>query len=252
MMSSVRFGLIADTQYADLPHSIGRYYRNALKKTERCMEAFRGEKVDFIVHLGDIIDCPGRLREGCEALDAVLTVMRGDIPVYFVLGNHDLASVPYGVMSERLGLKSGYYSFDLGGVHFAVLDSNFDAAGERYRPDFSRWDQCYVSPEELLWLEADLRAAPAGPVAVFIHALLDDLDDPHVVRNAAQVRSVLESCGRRVTVFQGHKHSGHESETNGIRYHTLKAVVNGRSRYSYWIAEAGPDGVSVKAYDSAL
>ena len=251
-MSAVRFGLIADTQYADRPCSIGRYYRNALRKTGKCMEIFRREGVDFIVHLGDIIDCPEQPREGCEAMDAVLNVMRGaDIPLYFVLGNHDLASVPYEVLCGRLGLKSGYYSFDLGGVHFIVLDSNFDVNGERYRPENSRWDQCHVSPGELLWLAEDLKTAQAGPAVVFVHALLDDLVDPHVIRNAFQVRPVLENCGREVTVFQGHKHSGYESETNGIRYHTLKAVVNGRARYSCLIAEAGPEGVSVKEFDSS-
>ena len=252
-MKTVRFGLIADTQYADRPCSIGRYYRNALKKTEKCIEIFRREGVDFIVHLGDIIDCPDQLREGCEALDAMLPVLKGaGIPVYFVLGNHDLASVPYEVLRERLGLKSGYYSFDHEGVHFVVLDSNFDVNGERYQPENSQWDQCCVSPEELLWLAEDLKTARADPAVVFVHALLDDLNDPHVIRNAAQVRSVLENCGRKVTVFQGHKHSGYESEANGIRYHTLKAVVNGRTRFFIRIAEAGPDGVSVKAYDSAL
>lgn len=255
MMKSFKFGLITDTHYANRQMRIGRYYRNALQKTRFCMDVFRRENVDFCVHLGDIIDWPNQPEKGSKALDTILPVLNSlDVPMYYVLGNHDLASVTCDTMRELLNMDDGktWYSFDYEGLHFIVLDCNFDADEAWYRPDNSQWDQCYIPSAELSWLETDLRISNAHAVVVFVHALLDDLDNPHVIRNAGTVRALLENCGKQMVVFQGHMHCGHESEINGIGYHTMKSIVNGRSRTCYWVVEVTANGIFVDQYDSTV
>jgi hypothetical protein len=53
-------------------------------------------------------------------------------------------------------------------------------------------------------LTADLRATDRRTI-VFVHQGLDVSDD-HGVKNAPEVRRVLESTGRVLAVFQGHSH----------------------------------------------
>ena len=55
------FGIATDVQYADLDLGFShggtpRYYRNALRGLKRAVHSWRNEKVDFAMHLGDIID----------------------------------------------------------------------------------------------------------------------------------------------------------------------------------------------------
>ena len=254
-MESFKFGLIADTQFADRPKSIGRYYRNALVKTRKAVDAFLREKVEFCVHLGDVIDWPNQPEKALEALNQFIPVMKGvGAPVHYVIGNHDLASVRVDLFTAGLqeGMKDTWYSFDHKGMHFIILDCNFDNNSEWYCPENSEWDKCYIPLIEQQWLEKDLAATQSPYVFVFVHALLDDMDNPHVIRNAGDVRRILEQSGKHIIVFQGHMHSGHESEKNGIGYHTMKAIVDGRTHLCYWIVEVTGDGIYLDRYDNQV
>ena len=52
----VRFGAIADPQYAPAAPRGTRYYANSLWKLSEAIEKLNGENLDFVVTLGDIID----------------------------------------------------------------------------------------------------------------------------------------------------------------------------------------------------
>ncbi|SDE06496.1 Calcineurin-like phosphoesterase [Paenibacillus sp. UNCCL117] len=252
-METFSFGLLADIQYADRPMRMGRYYRNALGKTRQCMDAFNGVPVDFCVHLGDLIDWPGQPDKGREALAAIMPVLRQfHGPMYHLLGNHDVDSVPRSELVALWEMPGGqsWYSFDHKGVHFVALDCNFTAEGMPHRWGVGRWDDCYVPQSQLRWLEADLAAAQPDIVVLMVHALLDDMEDPHVIRNASEVRRILETCNKRVVVLQGHMHTGHKSVKNGIGYHTLRSVVDGRTRTSFWVVEVNPGGMTAAVYES--
>lgn len=54
--SIIKFGLFADTQYADCPSQNTRYYREALQKLDTCIEYFNRQEVQFTINLGDITD----------------------------------------------------------------------------------------------------------------------------------------------------------------------------------------------------
>lgn len=99
------------------------------------------------------------------------------LPARQCLGNHDIfgwkmrgragieQDALYGkaFALERLGLKSAYYSFDLAGWHFVVLDSmQIDAGNQGY---IARLDE-----EQFAWLERNLAQTPnAAPVCVLSH-----------------------------------------------------------------------------------
>jgi alkaline phosphatase len=102
-------------------------------------------------------------------------------------------------------------------------------------------------------LEKDLAGTP-HPVIVFIHQQLDG-EGPHTVRNAKEIRDILEKSKKVLAVFQGHNHAGAYSRINDIHYYTLKAMVegSGAGNNSYAIAEVDRDlNITVKGYKKAI
>ncbi len=252
-MEQFRFGVITDIQYADRAANIGRYYRNSIIKAKHCIDAINAIQPDFCMHLGDLIDWPGQPEKGRQALDTIMPVMQSfHGPMYYLIGNHDRDSVPVDELAALWDMPQGqtWYSFDHKGVHFIALDSNFDEHGRPYQPGDGQWDNCYVSEQQLDWLKSDLAQCLTDVVFVMVHALLDDLDDPHVIKNASVVRSILENSGKQIVVLQGHMHCGRESKKNGICYHTMRSIVNGRARRCFWIVEVDKDRIFVHRYDS--
>jgi predicted phosphodiesterase len=82
----------------------------------------------------------------------------------------------------------------------------------------------------------------SGPVIVLAHQRLD-LDKAHAVRNAAEVRSLLEKSGKVLAVFQGHSHKNDYQQIAGIHYTTLVAMVegSGAENNGYTMLDVMPD-----------
>jgi alkaline phosphatase len=103
------------------------------------------------------------------------------------------------------------------------------------------------------WLKQDL-AATRSPVIALIHQLLDGAGSVYV-KNANDVRQVLEQSGKVLAVFQGHHHNGSYSLIEGIHYYTLKALVEGPGpeNNSYAIVEVLPDrNITITGYRKAI
>ena len=236
---------MADAHYADAAAKGVRHYRESAGKMAECVTLMNDEAVGFLVELGDFKDqdtpaLEGKTLEHLEAIEAIFGQFRG--PRYHVLGNHDMDSISKQQFLARventgIGKEAAHYSFDANGVHFVVLDANYSADGSDYDHGKFRWTDANVPSKQLEWLESDLALA-ATPVIVFVHQLLDG-EDRRCVRNAAQVRRVLQESERVLAVFQGHHHDGQYSLIEGIHYYTLKAMVDGagEENSSYAIVE---------------
>lgn len=246
----VRFGVITDLHYADRDPASGRMYRESAGKLAEFVEVMNREKADFVVELGDYKDQdiqpdPAKTLAYLRTIEDVFAGFRG--PRFHVLGNHDedsLTKPEFLGAVENTGIPAGrtYYSFDVRGVHFIVLDPNFRADGREFaRGDFA-WEDCNLPPAELDWLKADL-AAGRGPAVVFIHQQLDG-EGAYYVKNAAAARRILSDSGRVRIVFQGHRHEGAFSESDGIVYYTFKAAGEGSGpeANAYALVTVKPDG----------
>ena len=257
----MKFGIVTDCHYAEADTAGTRFYRHSLYKLDECVEAMNTHKVDFLAELGDFKDqdSPPVEQKTLSYLRAVESVFRKfDGPTYHVLGNHDqdsLSKAQFLANIENSGIDPGrsYYSFDLDGVHFVILDANYKSDGTDYDHGNFDWTDANVPPAELQWLRRDL-AASRGAVIVLIHQLLDGAGS-HYVKNAAEVRQVLEQSGRVMAVFQGHQHNGGYSQIEGIHYYTLKAVVEGPGpeNNSYAVVEVRPDmNINITGYRKAV
>jgi predicted phosphodiesterase len=260
-LGTVRFGIVTDCHYADADTVGTRYYRHSLDKLGECVEAMNEQEVDFIVELGDFKDqdSPPAEQKTLSYLRAAENVFcKFDGPTYHVLGNHDLDSISKAqfltnIKNTGIGSGRSYYSFDSNGVHFVVLDANFKSDGTNYDHGNFDWTDANVPPAELQWLRRDL-AATRGAVIVLVHQLLDGAG-PHYVKNAAEVRQILEQSDRILAVFQGHRHDGGYSLIEGIHYYTLKAVVEGPGpeNNSYAIVEVRQDmSITITGYRKAV
>jgi len=229
----VTFGMITDCHYADIPASGNRYYRESEACLAECVAVMNAANVDFLIELGDFKDLGASVKETFGFLSRIEQVFAGFAgPRYHVLGNHDMDCITkeqFMSAIENTGVEAArpYYSFDLNGVHFVVLDANYREDGSDNFEGHKNWTLAYVPPPELQWLQEDLVAAAPRPVIVFIHQLLDADVGSYYVKNAAEVRQVLESCGRVRAVFQGHYHAGAYRYRRGIHYCTLKSVIEG-------------------------
>ncbi len=248
--ADVRFGMITDLHYADRDSVSGRMYRESTAKLAEFVEVMNREKVDFVIELGDYKDQdiqpdPAKTLSYLRTIEAVYAGFKG--PRYHVLGNHDEDSL---TKAEFLGVagNSGipadrtYYSFDVRGVHFIVLDPNFRSDGKEFGRGAFAWEDCNLPQAELDWLKADL-AAGKGPAVVFIHQQLDG-EGAYYVKNAAAARAILAASGRVRVVFQGHRHEGAFSEIDGIAYVTLKAAGEGSGpgNNGFALVTVQPDG----------
>lgn len=239
-MDAFSFALFADAQYARRPSMIGRHFNRSAKKITWYANAFAQEKLAFAVHLGDLVDWSGQPGKAArDEAEIRREIERFPFDTHFVLGNHDVDSMEKEELLRRWHYPDdqGYYAFDHGGVHFIVLDSNADENGQTYRPGQGDWTRSFIDAAQLAWLESDLRETACETVVIFVHAVLNPVDNPHVVINAAQVRDVLEHADKEIVVFQGHMHPGYYAAHNGIGYYTLKATVEGRNDFCYWIVE---------------
>lgn len=251
LAKSVRFGIVTDLHYADRPPAGTRYYRQSLSKLTECVSLMNEQKVDFLIELGDFKDQNSQPDEKetlhyLETIESELAKFNG--PKYHVLGNHDMDSISKDQFLSKINntgfpQAQAYYSFNAGGIHFIVLDANYTKEGISYNKGNFDWKDCHLPPEQVKWIEEDLKTNKA-PTIIFVHQQLDRsaFDAAHAIfcpDNADEIRALLEKSGNVLAVFQGHYHEGSFNTINGIPYYTLKAVIEGEGQEnnSYAIVE---------------
>jgi 3',5'-cyclic AMP phosphodiesterase CpdA len=250
------FAVLADVQYADQDTAGKRDYRGSAAKLESCAAALRGEKVEFTIQLGDLVD------RGLDNLERILPFFnRLPGPRYHVLGNHDLSAGREAAL-QRLGLSHPYYTFEVKGWHFIVLDgmavSAHDAKGRevlaRLRsagaPNAQEWNGG-LGEVQIEWLHQRLHDATAvGEHAiVFCHfpALPESSTPEHVLWDYRETLELLESEPATVAYLAGHDHRGGYAERGGVHYLTLRGLVESRPEESCQVVDVYPDRLVMRS-----
>jgi len=222
----LRIGLVTDVHYAEKESAGNRQYRGSLARLSSAVAHFNELKADFVVELGDFIDAAPSADQELVWLKRIESVyVQARCPRHHVLGNHCVQTLTKEQFLSKCGANRSYYSFDVGGFHFVILDACFRQDGQPYGNKNSEWTDSNIPPKELEWLGADLKAT-SRPTVVFVHQRLD-VDSQYGVKQRIDVRKILEASGKVLAVFQGHNHLNDLKEINGIRYCTLTAMVEG-------------------------
>jgi len=239
----LRIGLVTDLHYADKPAAGSRHYRDSRFKLAAAGKQFAEAKTDLVIELGDFIDTATSLDAEKDALRCIHAEFAA-IPGrhHCVLGNHCVSALTKADFLGIVGQPRSFYSFDLAGHHIVILDACFRSDGVAYGGNKFDWGDANVPPEEIEWLRSDLKQT-VDPTIVFVHQRLD-VAPPYGVKNATEIRGLFEESKRVLAVFQGHDHHGDMRVINGIRYCTLRAMVEGpgQDNNAYAILDVLPGG----------
>ena len=263
--TSVRFGVTADP-HVQKPGGRENGIRHFVQAMERWQPDFIIDLGDFAVQVDEGVTTP-ELHDGQLAnLKRLWAVYcQSSCPTYMVMGNHDVGWIKGGdekIMANDLyakrhageditkdellaatGLPHRYYSFDVKGFHFIVLDGNNDPSVMQDVPrgrDGVQGGYC-IDRTQLAWLTKDLAANRDKPKVVFCHEELHhtppegsgeggDVPFPPVgkeysyVDNGWQVRDMLTSDGKVIACFFGHRHRNRWVVYGGVHYITLAAT----------------------------
>ena len=256
--SMVKAGIITDIHHTSKADSATRKYSASLDKLQVFMDTMAAEKPAFIIELGDMVDTLAEGTDPAQNLaeaEKIFTSFNG--PAYHVLGNHEFDNLTRDVFlasitNTGIAKEQTYYSWDAGGVHFVVLDADYTPQAP-HRPydmntpedNFWTWKYPFVPPQEIEWLRQDLSKSNL-PTVVFTHQNLDRVDDQdHNIKNASEVRKVLEEDGQVLAVISGHDHQGGYSNIKGIHYIVLHGNV-GVNDYRTWAATSNTEGFDKK------
>lgn len=264
----VRFGAIADPQYAPAAPRGTRYYANSLWKLSEAIEDLNGQDLDFVVTLGDVID------RHVDAYNHILPLyQKVETDNWFVLGNHeyDVGKDYVQTVPMYLGMKERYYSFVENGVRFITTDGNdlsmyatpeetprrdeaetlYNALVDAEAVNAKTWNGG-ISAEQFDWLKAELDAAQAAgeKVIVFNHFPAAP-DDMHNLWNYKDMQAMLSEYDNVMAYFNGHNHAGNYGEVGGVHYVTVEGMLETPDTTAYAIIEVYEDKVVMDGFGRA-
>lgn len=229
--------------------------------------------VDAVINTGDcIMDALAASQEDALAQwRAFRQVLEQEcsLPVYHCIGNHDvwgwglddprIRSDPLygkGMALSQLGLAQRYYSFDLGGWHFIVLDSTHP----RLSPESTEPYIGLLDREQFDWLASDLAQTPdATPICLISHipilAACELLDGSNECRNRQCNNSLYQEnyadnwtlpgawvhidARRMRRLFLQHRNvrlclSGHAHQVERLEYLGVTFLCDGAVSGNWW------------------
>ncbi|MBV2187467.1 MAG: metallophosphoesterase [Rhizobium sp.] len=263
----LRFGLIADPQYAPIePNTrLNRHYAQSLGKLEAAIARLNDEALDFVVTLGDVID------RDWENFDRVLPLYdRLRHPHHFLPGNHDFAVAADRLdqVHDKLAMPAPWHDFSVNGVRLIITDGNEVSlfapplddprrveAAERLAgltaagaANAQMWN-AGMSAAQVDWLASRLRQAEdAGERAiVFGHYPLYPESD-HNLWGADDVSALIAASPAAIGYFCGHNHAGNYGLLNGTHFVNIKGMVDTFDENAFAIVEVHDDRIEIAGF----
>jgi len=191
-----------------------------------------------------------------------------NITVYHTIGNHDhsmFAIGDYNTVAEyKKVMAPTYYSFNIGNVHYVVLDdvlcTNGGPDGTHTEKDdkgnvgYARKYDAKIDDQQLEWLKKDLSyVSTATPLVVTMHIPLYNASGSNKMENASDFAKILSPYSQ-VQLFTAHTHviyNVDKSSSNHIFEHNAGSVCGtwwwtGKETPGIHIGQDGsPGGYSV-------
>ena len=144
-----------------------------------------------------------------------------DVIIYHTIGNHDHSMYYAGdfdtVKDYKEYLGPTYYSFNIGKVHYVVLDdvectNNKETTDEKGNKCYERAYDGHIVSDELTWLKKDLASVPNGtPLVVTMHIPLYNKDQKYQLKEGSALESVLKSYPE-VHLYTAHTHTDYNTD----------------------------------------
>jgi len=243
-MKKIKFGVCADL-HVDIMH-------DGEERLKAFLDDCRKEDVDFVIQLGDFcypdenkkcVTDPDKIPVNLDnALkydtyvdkDKIISMFKNfEKSSYHVVGNHDCDMCNKKEIFEYYGVDYGpYYSFDMNGFHFVVLDGNnvmidgeiVDYENGNYFNTVYHTDHPYLSKKQLKWLEKDLAETPY-PSVLFSHQRLTG--EHGSVLDADALHKIIDNAPNGVLMsMNGHEHIDSAKKINNTWYYNVNSMSN--------------------------
>ena len=203
--NELNFGVVTDVHKDLMP--------DADRRLETFIHEAQERKVDFIIQMGDFCFSD---KKNKGFLNIWETYKR---PKYHILGNHDMDKHSKEEVLDFWGMPKPYYSFDMGGYHFIVLDANFlYDEGKFIHYDKANFYvdskiRTFINKEQIEWFKGDLEETTL-PTLIFSHQSLW-----HGVKNRLTLQRIMEEHKQKVICsLNGHNHTDYHFKKNDIDY----------------------------------
>ena len=146
------------------------------------------------------------------------------VMLYHTVGNHDHSMYYMGdfdtVKEYKELIGPTYYSFNIGKVHYVVLDDVECKNSEETKDE--KGNKCYVRtydgrvvPDELAWLRKDLASVPNGtPLVVTMHIPLYNNGGKYSLKDASTLAGILKPYPE-VHLYTAHTHTVYNTDQLG-------------------------------------
>ena len=205
----IKFGVITDVHHG--------YTTDVHERLQLFIDAATEEEVDFIIELGDFSlamndEETGSFKDIWDSFDG---------PKYYVLGNHDMDENSKQDVRDYLGIESNYYTFNMHGIHFIVMDDNHikDANGNLIDYDHGNYhgaNRDWFGDEQLSWVTQDLANTDQATV-VFRHAGIQGKEQ-RALENIISDANASAGYKKVLLALNGHGHKNEEEIVDGVPY----------------------------------
>lgn len=260
---TLRFVQLSDTHITNIRGDTSyKMLSNSYDLLSDAVKQINSEKgLDFAIVTGDAVDLPTE----DSLVDFIRMMNKLNVPWYTAMGNHDVSIL--GKLSKHryvtlmnsynknFDSEKGYYSFvPKKGFKVIVMDSVIDN---------KITSNGYISEEQLLWLDKELKSSQTSTVLIFMHhPLLEPYSSSsHRIKNANELYALLDKYKQPIGLFTGHYHAAkitkegnivHVSSPSLVTYPNafrLISVTNYRDKviFDFYFKETGLKEVQKKA-----
>ncbi|MBU1313073.1 MAG: metallophosphoesterase [Alphaproteobacteria bacterium] len=263
----IRFGVIADPQYAPLPPNpaLNRHFEKSLGKLDEAIGVFNAHDLAFVVTLGDLVD------RGYENFDAVLARYERLTHESILLpGNHDFLVAPEQLpeVHRRLSMPAPYHHFSRNGLRFVVIDGSEESlfAAPEGDPRRARAEARLAALEaagalnaqtwnggigeaQFAWLSGVLvDAAAAGEKVVVLGHYPLYPDNAHNLWDWQALVDLFDRSGNVLAYLCGHNHIGNLGHHGSTWYVNFTGMVDTETENTFAIAEIFPDRLEITGF----
>ncbi len=260
------FGLIADAQYADKDPVNNRFYRSSLQSLRDAVDTLNLYDLDFVAHLGDLIDQDFR---SYDSIFPIYQQLKTD--AYIVLGNHEYAvdSSQKSKVLLRLGMSRRYYDFKVKEWRFLVLDGQGSSvfthpvSSEAYEKaqitlsdlrkkgaaNAMEWNGG-IDSAQMDWMKERLEYATQNNehVIMFCHYPTYPLNHIHNIWNDQELVAMVDKYPAFKAYFNGHNHAGYTAIYHNTHFITLKGMVENPGDNSFAIIHVYEDRLEMEGF----
>lgn len=177
------------------------------------------------------------------------------LKIYHTIGNHDHSMYEFGdyntVKLYKQMIAPTYYSFNIGNVHYIVLDdvectNSKTTTDEKGNPCYERSYNAKIVQEQFDWMKKDLaNVSKSTPLVITMHIPLYNEDGSYrpTASNATTFEGIIAGYSQ-VHLYTAHTHRIYNVKSNNIYEHNAGAVCG----TWWWSAKEtpgvhiGPDG----------